>query len=124
MYIKKIKNLFLKSSKKTIPQKKKVSTPYRVTIHNNITLNFDSDLNTIFRCLNNYGISIKKNTVKEIEKEIDHRLLQNMGDILSKYPNNSKIKNIGEKFLENIHNRNLVILKVHIILLKSWMDNT
>ncbi|HZW63438.1 MAG TPA: hypothetical protein VFF15_07340 [Flavobacteriaceae bacterium] len=109
-------------TKKVQPQKDALPASYRITIHNNIALTPDSELLDILRCLNNYGISIKDKTVEEIEREIDKQLKSCIEDQIAKYPGSVKVGFVFGDFLNNMHNRNLIILKNHISTLRNWMN--
>ncbi|MEO8932899.1 MAG: hypothetical protein ABI295_01215 [Xanthomarina sp.] len=97
----------------------------RITIRNNkaIILNFDSDLDHVFQCLNYYGISVKKNTVTEIEQEIEKKILENMSYTLSNHSDSAEVSRIVESFLEKTDNKNLLFLKHHVLSLKHWIED-
>lgn len=124
MLIKKLIHKFKQQqNKKTIQKVDALPSSYRVTVRNNIALTPESELPEILACLNSYGISIKGKTVKEIEREIDKQVKSCIDDELSKYPENTKGNFALQDFLNNSHNRNMVILKNHIVTLKNWLEN-
>jgi hypothetical protein len=108
---------------KATPQVEAFPPSYRVTVRHNIALTPESELPEILACLNSYGISIKGKTVEEIEREIDKQVKSCIDDELSKYPENTKGNFALQDFLNNSHNRNMVILKNHIVTLKNWLEN-
>lgn len=124
MSIKKLIHKFkLKQKKKVRSRADVLPTSYRVTIRNNITLTPESELLEMLACLNNCGISIKEKTIEEIEREIDKRVKTCLDDELSKYPESSTVNFALQDFLNNSHNRNMVILKNHIVTLKHWLES-
>lgn len=94
----------------------------RITIRNNFILQNDSDYRTVMNCLKAMDIQVKNKTVEEIEREIDKRVLSNMSKTISEYPEDAKISGLGEKYLEHSDNRNLIMLKIHLMSLKSWLE--
>ena len=123
MKITKCLHIFKQQQKKKTQLKvDTLSSSCRVTIHNNIALTPESELTTILECLNSYGISIKGQTVKEIERDIDKQVKAYIDDELSKYPGSTKVNFALQDFLKNSHNRNMIILKNHIVTLKDWLE--
>lgn len=124
MQFKKIFNhLKYKLDKKLPSEKTQNLKSNRITVRNNVVLNKDSDFKTVINCFKVMGIQVKNKSVKQVEKEIDERIMANISKTISEYPEDAKINGIGEKYLEKTENLNLVMMKIHLVSLKQWLEN-
>ncbi|QFZ53991.1 hypothetical protein FEZ18_03800 [Oceanihabitans sp. IOP_32] len=124
MYLKKLFSQFkLKSKKNFSVVKTQNLKSHRITIRDNITLNEDSDYKTVMKCMDAMNIQVKNKSVEQLEQEIDRKVIANLYEIITEYPDDKKIKGIGEEYLKKTDNRNLIMIKRHLNSLKYWLEN-
>jgi len=82
----------------------------------------DDDFSIIKQAFLDLNIDITDMSVKEIENELDKRIVNNIGNSLQQTKNREG-KEATRKFFALNENHNLVILKAHVVSLKWWFDN-
>lgn len=118
----KIKKLFdaFKPSKKEpskgISYKKRLDEPIK-------KINVDDDFSVIKQAFLDLNIDITDMSVKEIENELDRRIMNNVSRSLQQ-SKNKESDEATNKFFSINENHNLVILKAHVVSLKWWFDNS
>lgn len=95
----------------------------RVTIRHNHVLHKESDLSAIYSSLNKLGIQTDNKSIREIERAIDEKIMESISVTVLSFPDDAKVKGMGDKFLESLDNRNLLMLKHHLITLKAWLES-
>ncbi|MBF8151318.1 hypothetical protein ITJ86_15530 [Winogradskyella sp. F6397] len=95
----------------------------RITIRNNHILDKNSDYNTVCKVLNGLGIKTEGRSIQEVEQDIDKKIMESVALALSQHDDDTTVKHISEDYVSVSENRNLMMLKYHINVLKSWTKN-
>lgn len=92
----------------------------KLIIRKKVVLTQESDFETVLSYLNNLGIQTDNKSIREIEKEIDKKIMDRVALELSRHSDDTKVKHIGGNYTAKTENRNLMMLKFHINAVKSW----
>lgn len=95
----------------------------KIILTKKVRLDVDSDIDVVLQYMNKLGIDVKDKSVSQIEIQIDQLIVQSMSITVNSCPDDAKVKNMGDKFLESLDNRNLLMLKYHVKTLKAWLES-
>src|SRR5690554_73325 len=103
--------------------KKTVRNNHKLEINKPVQrIKVDDDFSLIKQAFIDLGIDITDISVKEIESELDKRIINNIGNSLQQTKNGNGEEATRNFFAHN-ENHNLVILKAHVVSLKWWFDS-
>lgn len=115
--------LHKRPKKKSKSQRLQEIKSQKIILTKKVRLDVDSDIDVVLQYMNKLGIDVKDKSVSQIETEIDQLIVKSMSVTVTSCPDDAKVKNMGDKFLESLDNRNLLMLKYHVKTLKSWLES-